>query len=429
MPLLRLFVERAPIRVLLVPLLFLLLCLTSHRADAQDARVLVLDGVHVVDVDDATVTRDRAVVIRDGRIVEITRAGGGPQRGARRISLAGRYVIPGLWDMHVHVLSASQLAPVQRALRQQLGYGVLGVRDMGSFVDSSMALLPTLLADTLAPQIRWVGPLLDGAKFQWSQRVAWHLTTPDEATRAVDSLATLGVDAIKVYGSLNAREYAAVAAAAKARGLPVVGHLPRNVSVTAAAESGMRSIEHGGLDLVMWCAASGPQRVGRVLDRWVREGYTGRYAEMEALWAARDTSACHAQQRALASAGTFVTPTLVLEIKDSSNLHSPALSTLDSASQGYCRGTVGSIEQAPRESRERVFGQLLADVRSLHADGVGLLAGTDLGNPCIVPGASLHDELALFVRAGLTPHAGVADRDHRRRARHWTRRRIRRSTP
>jgi imidazolonepropionase-like amidohydrolase len=173
--------------------------------------------------------------------------------------------------------------------------------------------------------------------------------------------------------------------------------------VTATAESGMRSIEHGGLDLVMWCAVSGPQRVGRVLDRWVREGYTGRYAEMEALWAARDTSACHAQQRALARAGTFVTPTLVLEIKDSSSLRTAALSTLDSASQGYCRGTVGSIEQAPRESRERVFAQLLADVRSLHADGVGLLAGTDLGNPCLVPGASLHDELALFVRAGLTP--------------------------
>lgn len=379
------------------------LLLSAMPATAAAQQTLVLDRVHVVDVDAGSVARDRAIVIRDGKIVSIERAGAGPRRNARRIDLAGRFVIPGLWDMHVHVLSAGRLDAVQRPMRQMLGYGVLGVRDMGSYVDSSLALLPALRRDTLAPHITWVGPLLDGAKFQWSQRVAWHITSRGEAALAVDSLARLQVNALKVYGSLSAREFGEIARVAKQRGLPVVGHLPRGVSVTAAAEAGMRSIEHGGLDLVMWCAESGPARVGRVLDRWVREGYTGRYAEMEALWAARDTVQCHAQQRAMARAGTYVTPTLVLEMKDSSTLRSSAISTLDSASQGYCRGTVASIEKAPRESRERVFAQLLSDVRSLRDDSVRVLAGTDLGNPCLVPGASLHDELALFVRAGLTP--------------------------
>ncbi len=384
---------------------FLAAALIGGPAPALAAaqQTLVLDGVHMVDVDGDSVLHDRAIVIRDGRIVAIERAGAGPRRGARRVDLQGRYVIPALWDMHVHVLSASRISAVQRQLHQLLGYGVLGVRDMGSYVDSSLALLPALRADTLSPRITWVGPLLDGARFQWSQRVAWHLTTAEAASRAVDSLARLDVNALKVYGSLNAREFRAVMRSAQQRGLPVVGHLPRGISVTAAAEAGMRSIEHGGLDLVMWCAESGPARVGRVLDRWFREGYGGRFAEMEALWAARDTTQCHAQQRSLARAGTYVTPTLVLEMKDSSTLRSSALNTLDSASLGFCRGTVASIEQAPRESRERVFTQLLADVRSLRDDGVRVLAGTDLGNPCLVPGASLHDELALFVRSGLSP--------------------------
>jgi imidazolonepropionase-like amidohydrolase len=376
---------------------------TLAPAVATAQRTLVLDGVHLVDVDGDSLLRDRAIVVRDGRIVAIERAGAGPRRGARRVDLKGRYVIPGLWDMHVHLLSASRIDAVQRQLHQLLGYGVLGVRDMGSFVDSSLAILPALRADTLAPRITWVGPLLDGAKFRWSQRVAWHVTTTEEAARAVDSLARLEVNALKVYGSLNAREFREVMRTARQVGLPVVGHLPRGVSVTAAAEAGMRSIEHGGLDVVMWCAESGPARVGRVLDRWVREGYGGRFAEMETLWAARDTTQCRSQERAMSRAGTYVTPTLVLEMKDSSTLRSSALGTLDSTSLGYCRGTVAAIEQAPRASRERVFAQLLSDVRSLRDNGVRVLAGTDLGNPCLVPGASLHDELALFVRAGLTP--------------------------
>ncbi len=105
----------------------------------------------------------------------------------------------------------------------------------------------------------------------------------------------------------------------------------------------------------------------------------------------------------MATAGTFVTPTLVLELKDSTTLLSPTLSGLDSLDRRYCTGTVAAISQAPRALRERVWAALLADVREMHAAGVRLLAGTDLGNPCLVPGASLHDELGWFVRAGLTP--------------------------
>jgi Amidohydrolase family len=364
---------------------------------------LILDHATVLDVASDTALIDRAVVIRGGRVIAIEAAGAVVRERARRVDLQGRWVLPGLWDMHVHTLSAGTADRVQPQLRRMLGYGILGVRDLGSYVDSSRALLPLLRADTLVPGIAWVGPLLDGAKFQWSQHVAWHITTPDAAAKSVDSLGALGVSGLKVYGSLNAREFDAVMARARDRGLWVSGHLPRGISATRAAQAGMRSIEHAGLDLVMWCAADGPARVGRVLDRWVREGYTGRYAEMDALWSARDPAQCAAQNRALATSGTFVTPTLVLELKDSTTLQSPALSALDSLGRQYCTGTVASIMQAPPAMRERVFAALLADVREMHAAGVRLLAGTDLGNPCIVPGASLHDELAWLARAGLPP--------------------------
>lgn len=379
-------------------------CLHGSTASSTAADdTLVLDHATILDVATDSVIADRAIVIHNGRVAAIEAGGRGPRTGVRRVDLQGRWVIPGLWDMHVHTLSGATLSRVQPQLRRMLGYGVIGARDLGSHVDSSRALLPQLRADSLAPEIAWVGPLLDGAKFQWSQRVAWHVTTPDEAARAVDSLAALGVSGLKVYGSLNAREFSAVMAKARERGLWVSGHLPRGVSVTRAAQSGLRSIEHAGLDFAMWCAADGPARVGRVLDRWVREGYAGRFAEMDALWMARDTTACAAQNAAMATAGTFVTPTLVLELKDSTTLQSAAFASLDSLGWQFCTGTVASITKSPPAVRERIFSALLADVRAMHTAGVRLLAGTDLGNPCIAPGASLHDELGLFVRAGLSP--------------------------
>ena len=264
-------------------------CLHGSSGSAAVAGdTLVLDNATVLDLAADAVTTNRAIVIRGGRVIAIEAAGRGPRVQAKRVDLQGRWVIPGLWDMHVHTLSGATVDRVQPQMRRMLGYGVIGVRDLGSHVDSARALLPPLRADTLAPEIAWVGPLLDGAKFQWSQRVAWHLTTPDEATRAVDSLMVLGVSGLKVYGSLNAREFDAVIARARVHGLWVSGHLPRGVSVTRASEAGMRSIEHAGLDFAMWCTPDGPARVSRVLDRWVREGYAGRFAEMDALWVARE---------------------------------------------------------------------------------------------------------------------------------------------
>ncbi len=364
---------------------------------------LVLRGVNVLAMDTDSALLNQDVWIRGGRIAAVAPSSSRDAPAAHNIQLQGQWVLPGLWDMHVHVLNSTDTARVARTLRTMMSYSVLGVRDLGSLPDSARTLLAQLSGRRDIPTLTWAGPLLDGRKFQWSQSVAWHITTESEAVAAVDSLAQLGVDWLKLYGSLGAREFHAVMQRARVLGKPVAGHLPQGVSATAAAAAGLRSLEHIGFDIVAGCTANGPARVGRVLSRWVSDGYAGRYNEMESLWAARDTVACASQARTIATNGMFVTPTLVLEIKDTTNWRPPALELLDSASAGYCNGTLASIEMAAPATRERIFQYLLNDVKQLSALGVRLLAGTDLGNPCITPGASLIQELRLMLRAGVAP--------------------------
>jgi hypothetical protein len=359
---------------------------------------LVLDDVTLLDPASNTVTRNRAIAIRDGVIVGVYPAG---VNATRRVSLGGRWVVPGLWDAHVHVLSTTRYQDLQPTLRRMIGYGIVAARDMGSLPDTARLIVPVAAGDTVAPFLTWVGPLLDGPRFQWSQRVAWHLTTEDGATRAVDSLAALGVSHLKIYGSLGRREFEVVARRARAHGLSFGGHVPNGVSPTAAAAAGMRTIEHIGLDLVAGCTSDGRARVGRVLSRWGAEGYGARFEEMQALWAARDINACEQQARALAAAGTFVTPTLGLELKGRAQTESAAYAALDSLGRVYCRGTVDAILSAAAPVRERVYQSLRDDVALLHRSGVRLLAGTDLGNPCLAPGVSLHNELELLHAAGV----------------------------
>lgn len=378
--------------------------IASCRGNVEDgvaAETVVVDSVNVLPMSSDTALMNRAVVIRGGRVAQVLPAGV-TIRGSRRIVARGRWLMPGLWDMHVHLLSSTDTQRIMPSMRALLGHGVVGARDMGSLVDTAARLLPLLRTRSDAPELAWVGPLLDGAKFQWSQRVSWHMTTPSEAAHAVDSLHALGVTQLKIYGSLGRREFDAVVATARTRGLTFGGHLPRGVTPTQAAAVGMRTLEHAGLDLVAGCTPEGPARVGRVLGRWVAEGYGARYEEMESLWRARDTLACAAQARAIAGSGMFVTPTLVLELKDSTVLQDVRLALLDSASRGYCRGTMQGIMSATAATRERVYHRLRNDVRELSRAGVRLLAGTDLGNPCITPGASLHDELAVLVSSGVS---------------------------
>ncbi len=380
-------------------------------AQAPPVPVVAITNVTTIDVAAGTRMRGQTVVVRGERILRV-----GPAdrvaipRSASRVDGRGKFLIPGLWDMHVHAMQSTDTARQQRVFDLFLANGVTGFRDMGSHLDTLRAIRAQIAAGryVMTPRIVAAGPLLDGPKFRWSQSVAWHMTNAAEARQAVDSLRRVEVDFLKVYGSLPRDAYFAIAAAAKENGLSFAGHIPLSVTSAEAVAAGQRSIEHNGMDITDVCVDSARTRIDRALTRWVREGYAAWYSERLAYAGLRDPVRCAAHAKQMRERGTFLVPTIVLELRDRRALTTTAFQYLDSLGRVACEGTVAGIMSAPDSVRSRFFDGFLRDVREQHAAGISLLAGSDLSNACLVPGFSLHDELAALVQAGLTPREALA---------------------
>jgi len=224
----------------------------SHR----EVRALVLTHVRVFDPRAGTVLPDQAIVI-EGRFVKaIGSAKSLPKpHDAHEIDGRNGVVIPGLWDMHVHLALEGRAAATQ-----YVAHGVTTVRDMGGSVETIDALRRAIASSTLVgPRIFAMGPqienaatvadLLRGATADDSahaRRDRLVLSTPAQATRAIDSLAKLGVDGIKGRDFADVATYWAIANAARRHGLPFFGHAPFGLDVDpiALADSGQRSLEH-----------------------------------------------------------------------------------------------------------------------------------------------------------------------------------------
>jgi hypothetical protein len=389
---------------LAAPLLALMASFQAcRRADANDA-VLAITHVTVVNAAD-TPRPDQTVVVRGRRITAVGASAEVPvPRGARVVDGRGRYLIPGLWDMHVHAFSAGF---ARFAGPLFVAYGVTGVRDMGWFVDSARHWqIQVALGRVVGPRVV-VGGRLDGPdnRAPWVARAA----NASQARHAVDSLHRAGADFIKVYSALPREAYFAAADAARRAGVPLAGHVPYAVDVVEAMAAGQRSIEHED-DLLRSCSADGealrrelltqdpaaPSDVAlatvRDQARRMRDGF--------------DARRCAAAAAAIVRAGGWLTPTLVVyqpyaSPSDTAVLHPDAQRLVPGALRAeWAR----RLRRAGPEDSTTVRAYFsLARTGAWHRGGVRLLAGTDAPLPRLVPGLSLHDELALLVRAGLTP--------------------------
>ena len=211
------------------------------RAAAQDVP-LVIEHVAVIDVIAGRAQPDMTVEIRGTTIAALSagRRARAP-RHARVIDGSGEYLIPGLWDMHVHVSWPPGAARV--VLPVMVANGILGARDMHGTLDAIVALKRAVARGSpIGPRLFVAGPALDGPNsYLPAARV---LRTADEAREAVRQLKAGGVDFIKVYSSLPKDVYFAVATEAKSEGIPFVGHVPYAVTAAEASDAGQRSMEH-----------------------------------------------------------------------------------------------------------------------------------------------------------------------------------------
>lgn len=365
---------------------------------------LFLTGVSIIDTVTGELLHGHTVVIRDERILAVEPSSGITVPMDARVLASGGYVVPGLWDMHMHALSDPDDA-INRALPLLIANGITGIRDMASLLPGIAETRARLAADPElpAPDLYVSGLFLDGAKLPWYGDLPLVLDSAEAAEREVPKLVDAGVDFFKVYEQLPSDAYAAVIELAKNYGMPVAGHAPQAIGLSGAAQAGQRSIEHLSIPGLRDCITDPDDWFNRSINAKFTEGYDAYYQVIVDFAAAIDRPACQAAFKQMAQSGTFFTPTLVMEFNDRTRIDPQAIQYLPAASRDWCETTLqgtGTADPERRESAYAVWIELLGMVRNA---GVRLLAGSDSANFCLTPGDSLHWELQRLVEAGLSP--------------------------
>jgi cytosine/adenosine deaminase-related metal-dependent hydrolase len=374
-----------------------------------DQETIAITHVSVIDVVSGATHADNTVMLTGKRISYAGPADAATiPPGATVIDGRGKFLIPGLWDMHVHgfVHLFSEFAgPLM------IANGVTGARDMGYHVDTTLRWKAAIAAGSeIGPRLV-AGVRVDGPINKVS--FVAHVETEEDGVRAVDTLArkkdgSSRADFIKTYSWIPRAAYFGIVREAKKLGVPFAGHVPYSVSVVEASDAGQRSIEHED-DLLRACTSKDSLLRARFADTSTIRAYGGLgqlRAQAAIIRNSYDSARCKTVIATLARNHTWVTPTLVV--------YQPYVRAFDSAGThpewakyvpGLVQGGWLRKSEVTTPADSIVMRSYFSFDRTLDLKnaGVKLLAGTDAPQPFVFPGFSLHEELELLVRAGLTP--------------------------
>lgn len=376
----------------------------------------LLTDVTIVDVETGRLAAGQSILIRDRMIAEI-----GPDLSvpsAEVLDGAGGYLIPGLWDSHVHIFSSPTEPDI--ALPLYLINGITGIRDMGALwpITEQLALQAQIEAgDVLAPRLILSGAWVDASPGSWPGMFL--ADTPAEARTVVDRITAEGWAAVKSYSMLDEAIYRALAEAAADAGLPLVGHIPERVALGTAIDAGQDGMEHFGR-IPMACSTD-EARMLDDLSAVMTAG--GDQAAIFGVMAARnrivletwDADLCSEVLTRMAEAGIHVSPTLVVAEFYTGNWPAPDAPRMQMIPSGV-REAWGRpdfrLEAMTDEVRALAGASIALDRRTFamaHAASVPILASSDasFANPYLFHGFSLLDELDIYVATGLTPREAL----------------------
>lgn len=380
--------------------LSLTLMVGASRPASGQSTPLFIQHVAVVDVTAGQVLPDMAVeihgrtirAVNSDRLLTVT-------TGATIIDGRGKYLIPGLWDMHVHLSFPAGAAQI--FLPIMVANGILGARDMHSILPTILALKHDVAAGAqIGPRLFVAGTAVDGPNsYLPAARI---VRTPDEARDAVRELKAGGVDFIKVYSSLPKPLYLAVVAEAKTEKIPFVGHVPYPVTAAEASDDGQRSLEHLTEVDVGTSSEEAAIKAEEVEAMNQKHGYIPDPNRLRSTFDSAKTAALFEKFR---QNDTWQVPTLVVLYQERE---------IAEAGLGRSDSLLVYIPKLLRDYWRSLPTDIAAKMVALydfHSDlvgmlnraGVPILAGTDCPNPFVYPGFSLHDELGLLVHSGLTP--------------------------
>lgn len=393
--------------------------LTAQTNTANQS--LVLTHVTVIDMTGAPPKTDQTLIITDNRIVALGKSGEivVPQN-SQVIDAAGKFLIPGLWDMHTHTNWNKTKEVEERFFPLFIANGVTGVREMGSIHSVEQFNRwreRSAVGKLLAPPRIVVGKFVDGAG---GSPLAYQVKNEAEARAAVERIKREGYDFVKPYSSLSRELFLAIADESKRLNIPFAGHVPSVMNAGKASDAGIKSIEH--LTEFNTSASTDEDNLRQEELSFGKRfaGLSKRDSQLEEAKLTAKFLDSYSEEKAkqlfarFVKNDTWICPTLIITrsyafANESGTYADPNFRYVSTERRLKDALYWNDLRIRPAEQFavwNRGFQMRLRQIGAAHRAGVKFLAGTDtgsLGSSYPIAGFSLHDELAFFVQAGITP--------------------------
>ena len=421
--------ERVDIRMKLLAIL----CTLFGACAKTSPSAVAIRGAIVVDVIEGSLLPQQTVLIVGNRIVAVGRTDEVRiPRDAELVEAAGHYLIPGLWDMHVHSVGPVSVDTANPSIAAQdwhlplfLAYGVTGVRNMNDATGDVTLELTNAIKRQLAegsrrgpPRFLSAGAAVDGDPYMgMSKKVV--VRSAAEARAVVNQLASNGADLIKVYENLSTDAYFAIIDEARRRKIPVDGHIPFRITPEEAAAAGQRTVEHPEALAAGCSTEAGAERTRFASIVADYDGPSGsekllvmQVRHYRALYDSRDPAACALAVEAYRRHDVAVSADLLVyhHIVHAAQIRSDT-ARMRLVPEMIRRDWESLLESETARQLQSILRPIppleLQNVRLANEAGVVLLAATDVDIPLGIPGLSLHEELVRLVEAGLTPLAAL----------------------
>jgi len=401
--------------IIIVTIFFLFAGCSNNGVKTGDT-VFFLKDVTLIDAVHGS-RPDQSMIIRGNRIAE---AGPADEirkpAGATFVDCSGKFIIPGLWDAHAHLTNSENLMPAMFPLL--IVNGITYVRDAAAELDLILPLLKkaseAVELSGMAPEIFIAGPHLDGIQLSWSSSVS--AVSVEQARFIIDCLIRAGVDQVKVYDLLAPDVCHEVLSYAGSKGYKVSAHVPLAMDVVDVSNAGLASMEHM-YNLEMSCSSDWDSLL-KARQRMIKEGkeLSGRelrekiyHSQRLHSFKTQDEERRKTVLKALADNNTWQVPTLTIIAPAehrifARNDYKKTFRYLPEPTRSeWEKGAAIRAEQAASEEELAHAFWAYDMIPRLVEAGVGIMAGTDMPLAHLTPGFSLHEELALLVRSGLTP--------------------------
>jgi imidazolonepropionase-like amidohydrolase len=388
---------------------------TAYAQTPQQKYSFLITNANIVDVIDGKILKNKLLAISNDTIKDIADAKMVHKYQAEQyIDATGKFILPGLWDMHVHFRGGDTLIEANKALLPlYLVYGITTVRDAGGDITPAiMQWREQIQAGTLAgPKIFTSGPKIDGPEPSWSGSI--EVETPEQVRYALDSLQKIKVDYVKIYDSKISREaYLNTVLEAQKRGLKVTSHLPVSVKLLEAVDAGLDAVEH--MHYILIAASPKEDSLFLEVQKSLKAGTPLTFSKvLEAAFKSYNATTATQLYRFLAEKKMAVVPTVsstesFLELIARDHAADLMLSYIDPRIQATYQMRIIRAKDLSKEEiqfRKSLHQLYLSMIPRMHAAGVTLLAGSDSGpyNSYNYPGVSLHNQLKLLGALGFSP--------------------------